>query len=105
MTTPIRATVIGLIAVVAAACSGAASPSPSAAQSSAPSVATSPSASPSPSGLPSSCQAANLTTVTSGKLTIGTDNPAYPPYYQPPATGKATAPWQLGDPTDGQGFE
>jgi polar amino acid transport system substrate-binding protein len=109
MTTPIRAAVIGLIAVVAAACSGAASPSPSAAPSSAPSVATSaatsPSASPSPSGLPSSCQAANLTTVTSGKLTIGTDNPAYPPYYQPPATGKATAPWQLGDPTDGQGFE
>ena len=111
MTTTIRATVIGLIAVVAAACSGAASPSPSpiAAPSSAPSVATSaatsPSASPSPSGLPSSCQATNLTTVTSGKLTIGTDNPAYPPYYQPPATGKATAPWQLGDPTDGQGFE
>ena len=27
-----------------------------------------------------------------GKLTIGTDNPAYPPYFEPPATGNASKP-------------
>jgi polar amino acid transport system substrate-binding protein len=58
-----------------------------------------------PSASPDACAKASLKLTTAGKLTIGTDNPAYPPYYQPPATGKATAPWQLGDPTDGQGFE
>jgi polar amino acid transport system substrate-binding protein len=97
-------------AFVAAACSGAATtaPSPSASPSPAasPSAAASASAamvSPSPS--PDACAAANLATVTSGKLTIGTDNPAYPPYYQPPASGNPPKPWQLGDPTNGQGFE
>jgi polar amino acid transport system substrate-binding protein len=39
-----------------------------------------------------------------GKLTVGTDNPAYPPYFQIPE-GTATAPWELGDPTNGEGFE
>ena len=112
MRTAIRATVIGLVAIAVAACAGATSPSPSpATPSTAPSAAPSTLASsstvpsPSPSGLPAACQAASLTTVAPGTLTIGTDNPAYPPYYQPPASGKATAPWQLGDPTDGQGFE
>ena len=51
------------------------------------------------------CDKATLATLAAGKLTIGTDNPAYPPYFQAPDTGKATAPWELGDPTDGQGFE
>ena len=37
-------------------------------------------------------------------MTIGTDNPAYPPYFQIP-DGTATAPWELGDPTNGEGFE
>jgi polar amino acid transport system substrate-binding protein len=44
--------------------------------------------------------------LTSGKLTIGTDNPAYPPYFQiPESPAIPTAPWELGDPTNGQGFE
>jgi polar amino acid transport system substrate-binding protein len=44
--------------------------------------------------------------VTPGKFTIGTDNPAYPPYFATPAgSAKPTAPWQLGDPTNGNGFE
>jgi polar amino acid transport system substrate-binding protein len=51
------------------------------------------------------CSKANLATLNSGKLTIGTDNPAYPPYFQAPASGNAPAPWELGDPTNGQGFE
>jgi polar amino acid transport system substrate-binding protein len=101
-----------VVTTLVAACTGAASPSPS----SAPSVAASPSAAASPeysdknggaSASPSSdaCSASNLKTVASGKLTIGTDNPAYPPYYQPPASGNPPKPWELGDPTNGQGFE
>jgi polar amino acid transport system substrate-binding protein len=50
------------------------------------------------------CTADQLQTATAGKLTIGTDNPAYPPYFQIP-DGTATAPWELGDPTNGEGFE
>ena len=69
---------------------------PSEAASSAPSVA--------PSATPDPCTKDNLTLKTAGKLTIGTDNPAYPPYYDIPDAG-ATEPWELGDPTNGKGFE
>jgi polar amino acid transport system substrate-binding protein len=100
----------GLVAILAAACSSTGS-SPSLTPSSAPSAAvasTAPSVAPSvaPSATPDACAAANLTLITAGKLTIGTDNPAFPPYYQPDASGApTTAPWALGDPTNGQGFE
>jgi polar amino acid transport system substrate-binding protein len=43
--------------------------------------------------------------VAPGKLTIGTDNPAFPPYFSPNEDGTKTDPWELGDPTNGQGFE
>lgn len=95
-------------AFVAAACSGAATTAPSASPSPQASPSASPSeaaVSPSPSPSPDACATANLKTVTAGKLTVGTDNPAYPPYFAPPDTGKPIAPWQLGDPTDGNGFE
>jgi polar amino acid transport system substrate-binding protein len=116
MRTPIRpAVALALVGVLVAACSGAATPTPapsiapSPAASVAPSPVASPSeaaaASPSPSPSPDPCAPANLTTLTAGTLTIGTDNPAYPPYYAVPATGNAPKPWQLGDPTNGQGFE
>jgi len=57
-----------------------------------------------PSASPDACAKASLKLTTAGKLTIGTDNPAYPPYFQIP-DGTATKPWELGDPTNGQGFE
>ncbi len=104
-------------AVVVAACSGATATT--APESSAPATesaaATAASASPSESAAASAaesvapsqiaCQAANLQTVTPGTLTVGTDNPAYPPYFSIPASGNPPAPWKLGDPTNGQGFE
>ena len=42
-------------------------------------------------------------TITKGKLTIGTDNPAYPPWFQgdPPAGSD----WKVSDPNSGQGYE
>jgi polar amino acid transport system substrate-binding protein len=50
-----------------------------------------------------SCSKADLNTVSSGKLTVGTDNPAYPPWYggNPPKGSK----WKISDPNSGKGFE
>ena len=80
-----------------AACSGASAiPAPTEAPSAAPSAAM-------PTMPPDPCAPANLATVAAGTLTIGTDNPAYPPYFE--TSDPATAPWELGDPTNGKGFE
>jgi polar amino acid transport system substrate-binding protein len=99
--------VLALLASLAlGACTSGATTAPS---SAAPSVAT-PSSAPSvaasvaPSASPDACAKDSLKLTTAGKLTIGTDNPAYPPYFDIPAAG-ATKPWELGDPTDGSGFE
>src|SRR3954451_21417415 len=43
----------------------------------------------------------DLNLVTTGQLTIGTDNPAFPPWYG----GTPHKPWQVSDPTRGQGYE
>jgi polar amino acid transport system substrate-binding protein len=45
---------------------------------------------------------ASCPTVTSGQLTIGTDNPAYPPWY---AGGSKTSKWKINDPATGKGYE
>ena len=49
------------------------------------------------------CAKESLETKTAGRLTIGTDNPAYPPWFE--IGDPATEPWELGDPTNGKGFE
>ena len=46
--------------------------------------------------------AASCPTVASGTLTIGTDNPAYPPWY---AGGSKTSKWKINDPSTGKGYE
>jgi polar amino acid transport system substrate-binding protein len=46
--------------------------------------------------------AANCPTVSSGELTIGTDNPAYPPWF---AGGTKTSKWKINDPSTGKGYE
>ncbi len=102
---------LALFAILTAACTGSgATPSPTDAPpaSTAPSAAT-PAASDAPteapSATPDACAVENLTLVTPGKFTIGTDNPAYPPYFAPNADGTTTAPWEIGDPNSGDGFE
>ena len=52
------------------------------------------------------CAPASLATKTAGTLTIGTDNPAFPPYFEGRDGGNAE-PWdpEWGDPTTGKGFE
>ncbi len=46
--------------------------------------------------------AAACPTVNAGKLTIGTDNPAFPPWY---AGGTHTSKWKINDPSTGKGYE
>jgi polar amino acid transport system substrate-binding protein len=47
--------------------------------------------------------AAKCPTVSSGNLTVGTDNPAYPPWFggKPPPG----SPWKVSDPRSGEGYE
>jgi polar amino acid transport system substrate-binding protein len=108
MRTPIRraSALATLLVLLVAACMGAASPSASV---SSPSAVPSPSASEvteSPSPSVDACAAENLETKTPGTLTIGTDNPAFPPYFEAREGGN-TEPWdpEWGDPTTGEGFE
>jgi polar amino acid transport system substrate-binding protein len=44
---------------------------------------------------------ATCTTVTDGQLTIGTDNPAYPPWFG----GGSKSTWKINDPSTGKGYE
>ena len=50
-----------------------------------------------------SCKPADLKLVHSGSLTVGTDNPAYPPWYGG-GTPKGSK-WKINDPATGKGFE
>jgi polar amino acid transport system substrate-binding protein len=45
---------------------------------------------------------ASCPTVKPGQLTIGTDNPAFPPWY---AGGSKTSKWKINDPSTGKGYE
>jgi polar amino acid transport system substrate-binding protein len=47
--------------------------------------------------------AAGATFVADGTLTIGTDNPAYPPYFQGGTSNGSD--WKINDPNTGKGFE
>ncbi len=98
------------VLLVAACTSSAASPSPTPAPTPAPATATPAAtpaaATPTPAPTANPCDKATLKTLAAGKLTIGTDNPAYPPYFAAPADGKYHAPWKdQGDPYTGEGFE
>jgi polar amino acid transport system substrate-binding protein len=84
-----------LIGILLMACTGA-----SVTSSATPSTAASEAASAEPT--PDPCTTDNLPTKTPGVLTVGTDNPAFPPYF---SDSTQTDPWEFGDPTNGEGFE
>jgi polar amino acid transport system substrate-binding protein len=93
-------TLIPALALALAACGGGATAAPTGTPA--------PSATPevTAEATPDACATENLGTVTAGRLTIGTDNPAYPPYFEG-RDGGNTEPWdpEQGDPTTGTGFE
>lgn len=102
-----RALAPATILLLLAACAGGSGSSPT-------SGATSPAATDaaSPTGAADACSRDSLELKNADRLTIGTGNPAYPPYFEPPADGEEAAnpanqedPWALGDPTNGRGFE
>jgi polar amino acid transport system substrate-binding protein len=47
------------------------------------------------------CANGSLPLVNAGQLTVGTDNPAYPPWFG----GSEKSPWKVSNPASGQGFE
>jgi len=99
-------TALVFVAAFAAACTGGgSSPSPVASDATTPVPSTAPTAAPTeaPTATPDACAPANLAVKTAGKLTIGADNPAFPPYFE--ASDVNPDPWELGDPTNGKGFE
>ena len=49
-----------------------------------------------------SCAKSSLTLVKPGQLTVGTDNPAYPPWY---AGGTKSSFWKVNDPATQKGYE
>jgi polar amino acid transport system substrate-binding protein len=103
MPTVARGATFAFVIVLLGACTApAASPSEPARES----VVAGASEAASASAVADECTPETLETKTPGTLTIGTDNPAFPPYFDPPAEGEtATDPWELGDPTNGRGFE
>ena len=50
-----------------------------------------------------SCETDSLNLLTDGQLTVGTDNPAYPPWFGG-GTPKGSS-WEINDPSTGEGFE
>ena len=75
---------VAFLAFVAAGCGGSSGSSASGTSTSA-----------------TSCDKADLNLVKAGTLTVGTDNPAYPPWF----SGDPVSPWKVSNPPSGQGFE
>ncbi|MBA3384262.1 MAG: amino acid ABC transporter substrate-binding protein [Actinobacteria bacterium] len=49
------------------------------------------------------CEKSQLTLVSPGELTVGTDNPAFPPWFEGGAPEGSS--WEINDPATGEGFE
>jgi polar amino acid transport system substrate-binding protein len=64
-------------------------------------IAVSASVAASPKASTSATATCNAATVTDGQLTIGTDNPAYPPWF----AGGSKSSWKINDPSTGKGYE
>lgn len=58
---------------------------------------------PSPSPTMDACAKDQLTLVQPGQLTVGTDNPAFPPWFE--GGTPDGSPWEINDPSTGEGFE
>ena len=107
MRTTIRGAALLVASALICGCTPGASSSPSTPAASPSAVASGePSAEPSVEPSATACGPDTLETLTAGTLTVGTDNPAFPPYFEA-RDGGNTEPWdpEWGDPTTGEGFE
>lgn len=98
----LRLVTLGTVALLAAACGpGGATTAPTGGPASA-----APTQGVTAEPTEEACLPADLPLKTAGTLTIGTDNPAFPPYFDGRPEGN-TNPWdpEWGDPTTGKGFE
>jgi polar amino acid transport system substrate-binding protein len=95
-----RAALVALCAAFVVACS----PAPAGVGTS-PTTGASPvtGTSPTTTATPDACAKESLALTRPGRLTIGTDNPAYPPWFGG-GTPRGSS-WELNDPATGQGFE
>ena len=103
---PARLTLIGVVLALAA-CTAAATPAPTPAPATPAPTATAAPASPTAAPAtptPDPCAPAALKTLTAGKLTFGTDNPAFSPWWAGPEPAAGSS-WQYADPNNGQGLE
>jgi polar amino acid transport system substrate-binding protein len=79
-----------IVAVVASACG--------------PEEAAPPAATPQPTGTALECSPETLNLLTPAQLTVGTDNPAFPPWFSGGETEEHPE-WEFDDPYTGEGFE
>ncbi len=98
MNARLRLSALVSVVLVVAACSGAATSPPSVA----PTIGPAPQATPEPTATPDACAKETLALITPGTLTIGADNPAFPPYF---SDDPADPDWDFGNPNNGKGFE
>jgi polar amino acid transport system substrate-binding protein len=94
-----RLALIPVFALIVAACGGGASSAPSGTPAATATPGTTAEAT------LDACATENLETMTAGTLTIGADNPAFPPYFQPSDPAVEGSEWEIGEPTNGQGLE
>jgi polar amino acid transport system substrate-binding protein len=101
----LRIVTLGVVSLLLAACGpGGATTTPSGPASVAPTQASLP---PSETAEPTqdACAKENLRTLTAGTLTVGADNPAFPPYFIPSEPAPEDSEWELGQPSNGKGLE
>ena len=102
----LRIVTLGVVSLLLVACGpGGSTTAPSSPASAAPTQAGSlpPPATAEPTQ--DACAKESLQTLTPGTLTVGADNPAYPPYYIPDDPNPEDAEWELGYPPNGKGLE
>jgi polar amino acid transport system substrate-binding protein len=88
---------LALLALVAAGCGGGKSASTTGSTATTGTVPAARTATSAP------CSRPNLNLLSKGVLTVGTDNPAYPPWFGGGTTKGSK--WQINDPSTGKGFE
>jgi polar amino acid transport system substrate-binding protein len=104
---PLRIVTLGVVSLLLVACGpGGPTTGPSGPASAAPTQAASLVPVETAEPTQDACAPGSLATKTAGTLTIGTDNPAFPPYFEGREGGNSE-PWdpEWGDPTTGKGFE